>query len=607
MPFIIKSTITETFLERVRITPKLVGFSSKVGDRWNEITFQEFHDHCRLVSFGLMGLGVAPGDKVIILSNTRYEWPLCDMAIMGARAITVPIYASTTAEDSVYIVNHSEAKVAIVENAEQLGKLVSQRQKLPNLGKIIVIESQAMQGASELKDVLTLQALKELGHREEANSPGRFDENLRAAKPNDLITICYTSGTTGIPKGVMLSHDNMMSVIEDTVKAFSKYIRPDEEITVAFLPFSHILGKVESMANYAMGYRECYAESIEKLVENIAEIRPTAMFAVPRIFEKAYARIKTTVDQSPPAKKKLFDWAYETGKRYHDALARGKRPSLKTSLEYATAQKVVFKKIKDRFGGRMKYAICGGAPLPREVGAFFQIVGLGLMEGYGLTETCAPVAVNTPDHFKLGTVGRPLADVSVKIAEDGEILLKSRKVFLGYFKSPDETAEALQDGWFHTGDIGEIDEEGFLRITDRKKDVIITSGGKNVAPQKIENLAKTYKYINQFVVHGDRRNYLTALVTLDRDLIVQYANDHEILFSQYSELVKSPKITVLIQRIIDDLNAHLASFETIKKFIILPTEFTIESGELTPSLKVKRGFINRKYKAELDSMYDSVS
>jgi long-chain acyl-CoA synthetase len=618
MTFITRKTISETFLERVKSTPDAVGFLFKPTDaemgpvgQWKEVRFKEFYHECKAVSFGLMGLGALPKDKILILSNTRYEWSLCDMAILGAGAITVPVYASNTAEDVVYIAQHSEARIAVVEDEKQLQKILEKRLEkpdcLPHLKKIVVLDPAAMRVAIQYagagQDVLTLQALKEIGRREESRNPTRFEQNLRSAEPEDLITVCYTSGTTGTPKGVMITHDNLMSVLEDCVASVGPFLSPGNETILSFLPFSHIFGKVESLAGYTFGWKQGFAENLDKLMANISEVKPTLVVAVPRIFEKAYNRIHVMLDASPPVKKKLFRWALEVGKKYYGAIWAGKRPELKDVFQYQLAKNLVFNKIAQRFGGNLRFAVCGGAPLSQEIGEFFQICGIRILEGYGLTETCAPVAVNTPEDVRFGTVGRPLPEVMIKIADDGEILIKSRKVFKAYFKMEEETRQVLKDGWFYTGDIGYLDSDGFLRITDRKKDIIVTSGGKNVAPQKIENIAQAQKWINQFVVHGDRRNYLTALITLDRDQVIRYANEHQILFSEYAELIKNPKILSLVQRIVDDVNRQLATFETIKKFVILPKDFTVEGGELTPSLKVRRSFINKRYQHELDSMY----
>lgn len=618
MPHITRKTISETFLERVRLTPEAVGFEYKPTyaesgpvNAWKRVTFREFHDECKLVASGLMGLGINPGDKVVILSNTRYEWSLCDMAILGAGAVTVPIYASNLADDVCYVANHSDARVMILEDARQLQKVLDKRLEkpdcMPKVEKIVVIEPAAMNLAANQqdasRDVMTLQALKELGRREDARAPDRFERRLRDARPDDVITICYTSGTTGVPKGALITHDNMISVLEDCVTAFGRWIRPEAETTLSFLPFSHILGKAESMAIYAFGWCQAYAENLDKLMANIAEIRPTILFAVPRIFEKGYNRIHAMADAGPESKRKLFKWAFQAGRQYYKSVWAHRKPSYADAAEYSLAKALVLRKVAARFGGRLRFALCGGAALPKEIGEFFQIAGIRILEGYGLTETTAPVAINLPDDPRFGVVGRPLPEVQIKISDDGEILINSRKVFKGYYKMPKETEEALQGGWLRTGDIGHLDSDGFLHITDRKKDLIITSGGKNVAPQKIENLAKAQKSISQFVVHGDSRHFLTALVTLEREQAIKYATEHSILFSEYSELVRHPKMLAFVQKAIDDVNKQLASYETIKKFVILPNDFTIESGELTPSLKVRRSFINKRYKLELDSMY----
>jgi len=618
VPVITRKTITATFLDRVQTTPDAVGFQFKpthaemgpVGT-WHSVTFKEFYQVCRQVAYGLMSLGIEKGDRVAILSNTRFEWSLSDMAILGSGAVTVPIYASNTATDVAFIINHSGAKVVFVEDGKQLAKVLEKRLEspdaLPTLEKIICLEPSAMitaaQHAKGLDDTLTLQALRELGRREEGKDPARFDDLLREAKPDDILTICYTSGTTGVPKGAMLTHDNVMSVLEDCVTTLIEYLTPDREVVLSFLPFSHVIGKLESMAVYVFGWRQNFAENLDTLMANLAEIRPTIVFAVPRIFEKAHNRVLAMVESGPSSKKKLFDWATVTGRRYFEALWSKRSPGLKDTLEYKAAKKLVLSKIAHRFGGRLRFAVCGGAPLPKEIGEFFEIAGIKILEGYGLTETSAPVSLNSPGDTRFGTVGRPLPEVNLKIADDGEILVKSRKVFKGYYKMEKETAEVFTDGWFHTGDIGHIDQDGFIHITDRKKDIIVTSGGKNVAPQKIENIAKTQKIISQFVVHGDRRHYLTALVTLDRDQVIQYANAHSILFSEYGELIKNPKIIALVQKTVDEINGPLASFETVKKFAILPNEFTVESGELTPSMKVRRSYVNKKFQRELDTMY----
>jgi long-chain acyl-CoA synthetase len=612
MPLILRKSVGETYLERVKATPNAIGFQLKsqspdqgpVG-LWRQLTYGEFNQDCRQISFGLMGLGIAPGDRVAIISDTRLEWALSDMAIIGAAAVPVPIYPSLLADEVTHILDHSESKVAIVEDSTQLGKVLENRERLGKLEKIVVIDPSAMVLAASRKEVVSLTALREIGRREEAKNPGRFESNLMSARPEDLLTICYTSGTTGTPKGAMITHDNMMSVLEDCAKLLSPHVTPENETLLTFLPFSHMLGRVEEMATYVFGWRSCFNDSAPRLMSNLAEVRPTLLFAVPRAFEKAFARVKEVLDDGTVAQRRISSWAVETGYRYYSALWAKKSPSIKDFTGYQAARSLVFRRVLTAFGGRLRFAICGGAPLSKEIGQFFQILGIQILEGYGLTETCAPVAVNTPEQLKFGTVGRPLPEVSMKIAEDGEVLVKSRKVFAGYYKMPEETAQVLSGGWLHTGDIGNFDSEGYLSITDRKKDLIVMSTGKNVAPQKIENLLKLQKFISQAVVFGDRKSYLTALITLDRDLTMEYANQQQILFSDYSSLLNNPKIQSLIQKMVDDVNLKLPSFEMIRKFIILPEDFSVEGGQLTPSLKVKRQLISDRYQRELESLYSS--
>jgi long-chain acyl-CoA synthetase len=595
-------TITQTFLNRVRSTPDLPAFHTKEGTQWKSVTWKEYFDNVKLLSLGLQELGVKPGDNVCLISNTRLEWAACDMAILGARAVTVPVYASNTVEETGYIISHCEARVVFVEDAKQLEKVLAARSKTPKVQTIIPFSLIATPALANEKSVLSLSALRELGRR--AANPERFEENLMAVKPSDIFTICYTSGTTGVPKGVVLAFESLSSVIRDVDTLVGGDV-DERDVIVSFLPISHIFGKVESMAAYHFGWKTYYAENIEKLLSNLGEVRPTLLFAVPRIFEKAYNRIKAMVDDSSTVKRGLFDWALRVGRAYYAKVWKGESPSVPLTLAFVSARKLVLNKIYNLFGGRVRFCIAGGAPLPKEIGEFMQIAGIPVLEGYGLTETCAPVTINTPEAMKYGTIGKPLPEVAIKIADDGEILVKSKKVFREYYKSPEATRDVLSpDGWFHTGDIGVIDDDGFVKITDRKKDLIVTSGGKNVAPQKIENIAKTFKHVSQFMVHGDKRNYLTALIVLEREEVVKYAKENHILFSEYAELIKNSKIQALVQGILDQINSQLASFETIKRFKILPNEFSIETGELTPSLKIRRRFCSEKYKSELDSLYN---
>ncbi len=612
MPFILRPTLSQTYLERIRSTPDAVGFRTKVrGDSkdktrktgWVSLTFREFDRQCRRISFGLMGLGVAPGQRVAILSSTRLEWTLCDMAILGAGAVTVPVYPQSAPQEATEILVQAECTVAICEDREQLQKVLSAQASLPALKKIIVLEAEAMKLAVGRSEVLTLPALQELGRRQEAQQPALFEKHLQEALPSDPLSVCFTSGTTGHPKGAILTQDNLMSVLEDLVRTMQGFTRPEREVLLAFLPLSHMLGKVESMATWAFGWCECYAEGPEHILENLAEIRPTLLIAVPRLLEKAHVRIHEELKTLPSPVRNLFARSLEASLRVQRARSGAQSASLGDQLTHELALKSAHLPARAVFGGRLRTLICGGAPLSRDLTEFFQAIGIRILEGYGLTETCAPVALNLPQAWKLGSVGRPLPEVAIKTAEDGEILVKSRKVFAGYLKNPDATALVLRDGWLHTGDIGHLDFEGFLHVTDRKKDMIVTSEGKAIAPQKIENLLLTQPLIAQALVHGDQRRYLTALLTLDAEQLLRHAQDEGVLFSDIEGLVKNPRVENWVQKSVDEVNARLSSDETIRKFIILPTDFSVQTGELTPAHQVRRKFVNQKYKPELDSMY----
>lgn len=614
MPVLLRPTISATFLDRVRATPNALGFAYRTQYRepgsahptrtWLPVSFSEFFSECQLVSQGLTASGVSAGDRVALLSSTRYEWPLADMAILGAAAVTVPIYPSSTEEEARYIVGHSDAKAIFVEDVKQLEKVLAE----PGLKTIVVMDPHAEVDEFPEKDrprILTFEQLKEKGRHELAKNPKAFEKRLEEAKPEDLISICYTSGTTGTPKGVVLTHDNLMSTLEDCAAVFAKDIVPEKEVLVAFLPFSHIMGKVESMATYVFGWQEVYSENMETLANTLQEVSPTIIFAVPRIFEKMWVRIRNQTERSSLLKRKAFQSAMSLGKSYWKKAWNGKTPNAFEKASYEIALNTIFAAVRAKLGGRLRIAICGGAPLNRELGENFEIIGIQILEGYGLTETCAPICFNTPDHHRFGSVGRPLPEVSVRIAEDGEILVRSRKVFQGYFKNPEDTKNSIENGWFHTGDIGHIDSEGYVHITDRKKDLIVTSGGKNVAPQKLEKLAKAQPFIQQIYVHGDKKHYLTALITLDQESIVRHAKDEGILFSEYAELIKNPKIESLIQKSIDGVNAQVASFESIKRFMILPQDFTVATGEMTPSLKLKRSVILKNHRDQIERLYSS--
>jgi len=597
-------TIAEAFLRRTQKEPNKVAFRYKKNGAWKELTFQEQFENIRRLSIGLIQQGIKKGGKVSILAQTSLAWGQFDMAIMGCGAITVPVYPTNTPEDTTYILNHSEVELIFIDDFKNLQKILSIADQCKNLKKIVVnFEFDKKEIFSKL-EIIPWNALHDLGLNNEKQLSTEFENNLRETKSDDIFTICYTSGTTGLPKGVVLPHSTMHSVMVDVGKVILRQKNISEnEMLLSFLPMSHIFGKWESMTPYFLGWTQSYAESIDQLLTNLQEVRPTIWVSVPRIYEKAYAKIMSTIDEGPAIKRSLFQWALSVGKEFLDAREAQKRPSPKISLEYKLAQKLVFSKISERFGGRMKLAVSGSAPLAKNIQEFMHIVGVPVFEGYGLTETCAPVCVNMPDANKFGTVGKLFPEVLVKIAEDGEILIKSEKVFREYYKNETATNEAIRDGWFYTGDIGHLDDDGYLKITDRKKDLIKTAGGKFVAPQKIENIVKSSKYLNQVVVYGDQKPFITALLTLNQEAVIQYAHTEKILFSEFSELLKKTEIQNLIAKTIEDINEKLARYETIKKYHLIPKEFTVEDGELTPSLKIKRKYLSQKYAEELEALY----
>ena len=594
-------TICEAFVRRVKTSGSKVGHRHKVNGAWVDVTFDEHLETVRRISCGLMHWGVQKKDKLTILAQTSLHWAQFDMAILGCGAITVPIYPTNTPEDTKYIINHCEASVVFIDDFKNLQKVTAILKECPKI-KLVVVDFEVEAKESNGIPIMNWQALYDLGLNHEKALSAKFDANLANTKPSDVFTICYTSGTTGLPKGVVLTHSCMSSVMEDVDKVMGPFLE-EKDVLLSFLPMSHIFGKWESMAPYYFGWTSSYAESIDKLVENLAEIRPTLWVAVPRIFEKVYSKIMTQVEHSSPVKRSLFYWAMDVGKKHLEATLNNKSPSILVSAQFELAKKLVFSKITSRFGGRIKFCVSGSAPLAKDIQEFMFIVGIPVYEGYGLTETCAPICVNVPNQNKLGTVGKIFPEVLVKIAEDGEILIKSEKNFKEYYKDAEATAEVLKDGWFYTGDIGNLDSDGYLRITDRKKDLIKTAGGKYIAPQKIENLAKSYSLLSQIVIYGDQKPYAVALITLNQEQVIQYAKTNQILFGEYSELIKKPEILKLVQEAIGKLNAQLAKYETIKKYHVLPHEFTIEAGELTPSLKVKRKYLTGVYKDVLEGLY----
>lgn len=598
---IVDQSITYTFRNRVLASGSHIAFKRKINGTWEDITYQEYYQFVEELCFALLESGVSRGDRVAILSNSRVEWAFSDLAILSTGAITVPIYQSNVASDVEYILKNSEAKAVFVEDEIQLQKILSAKQNLPHLSTIIIF--QHTKDPKTLSSAIPLEEFCQKGlnyKKQNLAAHQLFDELLQKNKPEDTATIVYTSGTTGLPKGVVLTHENFVTELADIASAVPL---SEKDLILSFLPFAHILARIELYCGLAFGWTHAFAEGTNQLVDNLAEIRPTFMFAVPRIYEKVYNKILSQVNEGSSLKKKIFFWALNVGRKVSHRLQSGKKLSLLLRVQKSIATKLVFGKLQQKFGGRIKFFISGGAPLSREIAEFFHAAGFLILEGYGLTETTAAVFVNKDTDYEFGTVGPALGDTQLKIAEDGEILVKSKKVFKEYYKNPVATQDAFNNGWYCTGDIGHLNEKKHLKITDRKKDIIVTSGGKNVAPQKLENLLKTNRYVSQAMVYGDKQKYLSVLITLNLEEVLKYAKREGIEASP--DMVHlQPKVESLISKVISDLNKDLASFETIKKFKILKNDFSIETGELTPSLKVKRKYCSEKYRDVIQSMYD---
>ena len=596
-------TIPELFVfltEEYGKTAKNFLLMRKVEGKYEGITYQEFKDETTNLACGLASLGVKHSDKIAIIAENRPEWVYSDMAILGLGAVDVPLYPSLTAESIEFILNNSESKIIIVSNKFQLNKILKIKDKCRSLKFIIVMNEKDI--ACDNKTIFTFKYIQEQGVFFKANNQDYFRESINQINENDLCTIIYTSGTTGEPKGVMLSHKNILS----NVNAALRILPIDEnDIFLSFLPLCHIF---ERMGGYYTAFSSggmiCYAEGIESIAQNMLEVRPTIITTVPRLFERMYSKILKNVDSQPASKQKIFYWAIETGKEYSRAKRIGKI-SLGLSLKNSLADKLVFKKLRERTGGRLRFFVSGGAPLARDLGEFFEAVGINVLEGYGLTETSPVITANKPDDYKFGTVGKPLPLVEVKIAADGEILARGPNIMQGYYKNKKETEEVLKDGWLHTGDIGVFDAQGFLMITDRKKHLFKTSTGKYIAPTPIENLFLTSRYIDQFVLIGDRRMFLSALIVPDFEAIQEYADSNKIKYGKLEELVRTREIYELIEKDMSDLQKKLANYERVRKFKLLDKPFSMENGEITPSLKVRRKFVEERYQHLIEEMYEN--
>ncbi len=565
----------------------------KRGGRWVDTSWAEMARRARDVADGLAALGVKKGDRIAIIGETTTEWILADLGTLGAAAITVPIYHSNRPAECAYVLEDSGARFVFCDDA-QVAKVREVRDRLPALEGIIRLGGAARDGFER-----TLADLEAAGSAFRATNEGGHAQRLASLSPDDPACLIYTSGTTGNPKGVVLTHGSW--VYEAEAVEVLKIITVDD-LVLCFLPMAHSFAKVIEAVWLKVGNTAAFVESLDKIVDNAAEVGPTVMPAVPRIFEKAYNAVLSKGLATPGVKGKLFKWAMQSLDAWVDGLEQGRQEA---SLGLRVGKRLVFPKLAhalaERFGGRMRLFVSGGAPLSPKIAWFFRMVGFEILEGYGLTESAAATFVNRPGKTRIGTVGPPVPGTEVRIAEDGEILVRGAGVMKGYYRNPEATAEVLKDGWLYTGDIGEVDRDGYLKITDRKKDIIVTAGGKNVSPQNLENELKTEPFISQAMVHGDKRKFLSALFTLNEENVRKWAMDHGVELS--SPLHDDPRVRERIQAAVDGLNARQASYASIKKFAVLPHDFTQEAGELTPTLKVKRKYCTLKYKSVLDAFY----
>lgn len=592
-----ETTLHRMFLNRIAEGGDSVRYMVPGDHGYTPVTYRQVGDAAREIALGLMGLELSRGDRVAILSTTRLEWCLADIGSILGGFVTVPIYPSNLPDQVEYILAHSRARAVFVEDESQYNKVAGVRSRLPHLSIVVM-----MTGAAEGREgATTLSGLRGRGKEYGSANPGALEARAEEILPADDLTIIYTSGTTGPPKGVVTRHSNYACNVTSALEAVHV---PRGAMFLQFLPLAHSLGRLEHFLAFDAMAVSSFARSLQTVAEDLAAVRPEIMVSVPRLYEKFYARVLAKVEEDGGLKKAIFEWALGVGREASRCRQQGREPQGVLSLKNGIADRLVFRKIRARMGGRLRFFISGGAPLSREIAEFLHAIGVLILEGYGLTETSTVTTVNRIERYKFGTVGKALPGTELRIAADGEILVRGPHIFREYFNDPAATRESIEpDGWFHTGDIGTLDEEGFLRITDRKKDIIVTSGGKNIAPQNLENLLKNDRYISQAFVYGDRKKFLTALLTLAPEEIVAWAARQGIPERGVEALAKHPGVLRLIRERVDEVNRGLASFEQVKKFAVLETDFSQETGELTPTLKVRRKVVVEKYGRILDEFY----
>ncbi len=602
-------TITEMFLETTTQYADKYLYFSKRKDHWEGLRGKDIRTTVEDLSYGLVSLGVEKGQAAAIISNNSPRWAMADYGILCTGGATVSIYPTLSSPQVAYILKHSESKVVFAEDEEQSGKVLEVWDDCPDLKALIVMNDVRVTGkttAEEGRIIISFIDLLELGHQYGQEKELDFKEMCGKCKPEDLLTLIYTSGTTGEPKGVMLSHHNMTTNIEGSLE----YIRIDEnDIFLSFLPLSHSFERMAGhFLTFSKGATVYYAETMDKVGENMLEVKPTILIGVPRFYEKVYNRVIDSISQSPSIRQKIFWWALAQGKAVLEHTIAATRPGWWLKKKFGLADKLVFSKLKDRVGGRIRFFVSGSAPLSAEIAEFFASLDMIVLEGYGLTETSPVLTVNQLEKFKFGKVGSAIPGIEIKIADDGEILAKGPNIMQGYYRDPEASAEAIdKDGWFHTGDIGELDDDGFLKITDRKKSILVTSGGKNVAPAPLENALVLSPYIEQVMIIGDRRNFISALLVPNFENLESYAKERSIPSSDRNALIREEQVLELFVKEVDKAMEPFARFEQVRKFVLLAREFTIEEGELTPTLKVKRNAVFDHFGDEIESIYTGVS
>jgi long-chain acyl-CoA synthetase len=583
--------------------PKPVTLGRCRGEDVIELSSKEVFERVRDLSLGFRSLGVSRGDRVAIIAESRPEWLLCDLAVLSAGAVTVPIYPTLSASQAKYILHDSGARLAVVSTKLQLDKIQEVRHLLPSLEAVIWMDAPAGAPPPGSPSVLSLEEVERRGHARMTGEWGAgrgFRDEARAIARDDLATIIYTSGTTGEPKGVMLTHGNLVSNMRAAADALDL---SQDDVALSFLPLSHAFERMVAYVYLFCGVTIIFAESFDTVARDMGRVRPTVLTGVPRVYEKLHARIAEAAAASGGAKATLFRWALTAGLARAKAVLRGKTAGPLTSIAGVIGDRVVFSAIREKLGGRLRFVASGSAPLAADVMEFFHAIGVPIIEGYGLTETAPILTFNPVNALRVGTVGRPIAGVELRIADDGEILARGPNVMTGYFNKPEATAAALEDGWFHTGDIGQIDADGYLTITDRKKDLLVTSGGKKIAPQPIEGVLKRSPLVAEAVLLGDRRKYAAVLIVPEFKALERRLKDLGRPPGTRDQLLAREDVIALYQEIVDALNRELSQYERIKRIALLPREFTVESGELTPTLKVKRKVVEEKWREQIEGLY----